>query len=107
MTGCCTEPDCRRTKPMMLMRSGLTQRWYFVTDYTDKGEGRFIAKHKHACPPGLVDQLTAAMDALSEVGPLRAALDEIRSMCAGVMGPPTPVIEEIIERALKPAAEAR
>ena len=48
MSGCCDEMGCRRTKPMMLMRSALTGVWYVVTDYRERGShGLFWSKTRH------------------------------------------------------------
>lgn len=47
MSGCCNEHGCERKNPILLIRSDLTDTWYVVTDYTDKGNGHFVAKTKH------------------------------------------------------------
>lgn len=45
---CCGGRCRRKTQPPpMLMRGGLSQRWYVVLRYKDLGEGRFEALEKH------------------------------------------------------------
>ncbi len=69
MAGCCNEHGCRRKKPIMPMRSGLTGTWYVVTDYTNRGEGRYEAKTKHALSPDQAAQLDAMREALAASTP--------------------------------------
>lgn len=47
MSGCCIEHNCRRSKPIRVLRSALSGSWYAVTDYIDRGNGLIEAKTKH------------------------------------------------------------
>ncbi len=69
---CCSEPGCRRKKPIKLMRSDLTGTWYVVTDYTERtpltpeAEPMYVAKVKHELEPTAAIQLEAMRDALAD-----------------------------------------
>lgn len=43
---CCSEPSCKRSKPPLVRRGGLSGRWYLVLDYTET-DGHITAKTKH------------------------------------------------------------
>lgn len=45
----------------MLMRSGLTDQWYVVLRYEDKGDGLFVALDKHELHPVSARQLDALL----------------------------------------------
>lgn len=50
----------------MLMRGGLSEAWFVVTDYQDLGGGQFVARQKHRLPDDTQRQLNlmrAALDA--------------------------------------------
>lgn len=44
---CCREYKCKRAKPILVRRTGLTGRWVVITDYSDRGDGIIIANTKH------------------------------------------------------------
>lgn len=55
---CCSAHNCRRKQPIMLSRGGLSQRWYAVTRWKDRGDGLFEAIEKHELAP----EVSAALD---------------------------------------------
>lgn len=46
MSDCCTDPDCRRTQPILLRRDPFSDRWVVVTRYTKDGN-TIRASEKH------------------------------------------------------------
>jgi hypothetical protein len=53
----CCRGNCKRKQAPMLMRGGLTDRWYVVLRYKDLGDGRFEALDKHELHPDSMRQL--------------------------------------------------
>lgn len=59
----CCGGRCRRAQPPMIMRGGLSDRWYVVLRYKDLGDGNFEAIEKHELHPESVRQLDAMLAA--------------------------------------------
>ena len=59
---CCNEYRCRRTKPIVIRRGGLSGRWYAITDYGPvKGYDHLIeARQKHDITANLIAALIDA-----------------------------------------------
>lgn len=57
----CCHGGCRRAQPPMLMRGGISDRWYVVLRYKDTGDGRFEAIEKHELHPDSAQQLDALL----------------------------------------------
>jgi hypothetical protein len=60
VSACCPESSCRRTQPMMLMRSDLTGTWYVVTRWRrlpGAPETSYLAVAKHRLPDDQQAQL--------------------------------------------------
>ena len=96
MSECCNEYGCKRKKPVMLMRSDLTETWYVVTDYTKRGEGQFTAKVKHRLADNQQQQLE---DMREELGAALKLLDEAyREDCGlSVWHQDDPVLQRLVD----------
>lgn len=84
---CCSEYNCRRKQSIMLSRGGLSQRWYAVTRWKDKGNGLYEAVEKHQLDPMLSAALDVAQNHKDEVLELfdqrEAELEQWRAAKAG------------------------
>lgn len=59
MSTCCSEPECGRSTPVLIRRSGLTGEVYAVTRY-HRSDGRIVADVKH----NVTDEVYAIVNAL-------------------------------------------
>lgn len=76
---CCSESACRRTKPLLVRRGGLSGRWYLVTDYKVNGSVLEMQK-RHDVTDEIGNAVIAEVlqVALAEGAP-RAVLDRVAS----------------------------
>ena len=55
--GCCDEPGCDRSTPVLIRRAGLTGRFYALTRY-HRTDGRIVADVKH----DVTDEIVALIE---------------------------------------------